>query len=102
VAGQPADRLHDFARRLGTGPGTNPEPTLYREGATFDVWWRNLRSAAIEVLFIEKLHPIVRRNIDADSDGFPVERRWADEHPERFSLQYASASARVYAVAGAQ
>src|SRR5579863_2864328 len=38
VAGEPDDRLHDFARRLGTGPGGNPEPTLYRDGGSFDVW----------------------------------------------------------------
>jgi hypothetical protein len=98
VAGQLDDGLHDFARRLGAGVGSNPEPALYRQGGTFDVWWRNLRSAGTEILFVQKMYPLVQRNIAADADGFPVERRWADDHPERFSLLYASSSARVYAL----
>jgi hypothetical protein len=101
VAGELGDGLHDFARRLGTGVGSNPEPALYREGASFDVWWRNLRSARTEILFIQRMYPRVQRNIGGDSDGFPVERRWADEHPDRFSLIHATSSARVYALARA-
>ena len=100
VAGQPEDRLHDFARRLGTGLGSDPQPTLYRSGATFDVWRRNLRVSGATVLFIDQLHPIVRRNITADADGFPIERSWADAHPQLFSLEYASSTARIYAIGG--
>jgi hypothetical protein len=100
VAGQPDDRLHDFARCLGAGPGTNPEPALYRSGAAFDAWWGNLRVSGATVLFVSQLHPIVRRNIAADADGFPIERSWADAHPEFFTLEYASSTARIYAIGG--
>jgi 4-amino-4-deoxy-L-arabinose transferase-like glycosyltransferase len=99
VAGEPGDGLHDFAARLGAGLGESPEPTLYREGASFDVWCRNLRAAGSEILFVQQEYPLMRRSIAADAEGFPVERRWADEHPERFSLLYASPAARVYAIA---
>lgn len=101
VAGGPDDRLHDFARRLGAGPGSNPEPALYRDGATFDVWRRNLGLSGAKVLFICRLYPIVRRNVAADTDGFPIERSWADDHPGSFSLEYASPSARIYRIRSA-
>ena len=98
VAGDFNDRLHDFARRAGARPGPNAEPALYRDGATFDAWWRNLRAAGAEVLFVASLEPIVLRNVDADDDGFPIERAWADAHPERFTLRFASSAARVYTI----
>ena len=98
VAGNPDDRLHDFARRSGARPGPDAEPALYRDGATFEAWWRNLRAADAEVLFVAALEPIVLRNVDADADGFPVERAWADAHPERFTLRFASSAARVYGI----
>jgi hypothetical protein len=101
VAGAPGDRLHDFARRAGARPGPDAEPALYRDGATFDVWWRNLRAAQAEVLFVASLEPIVLRNVDADEDGFPIERAWADSHPDRFTLLFSSAAARVYRITAA-
>jgi hypothetical protein len=99
VAGGPGDRLHDFARRAGAGPGPDAEPALYRDGASFEVWWRNLEAAGAEVLFAAALEPIVLRNVDADADGFPIERAWADAHPDRFTLRFASPAARVYTIA---
>ena len=98
VAGEPDDRLHDFARRAPAQRSSSAEPAPYRDGASFEVWWRNLRAARAEILFVARLHPIVLRSIAADGDGFPVERRWADEHAERFALRYASSEARVYAI----
>ncbi len=98
VAGELNDGIHDFVRRGHLGPSSSAEPAPYRDGASFDVWWRNLRAAGAEILFVARLHPIVLRAIAADGDGFPVERQWADEHPERFVLRYASSEARVYAI----
>jgi len=40
----------------------------------------------------------VRRTIPADADGFPIERAWADAHPDIFQLRYASDAARVYQI----
>ena len=81
------------------GRATTPEPAPYRDGASFDVWLRNLRAAGAEVLFVAALDEIVARNVAADGDGFPVERAWADAHPELFQLRYASPDARVYGIA---
>ncbi len=100
VAGAPGDRLHDFGRRLPpSGRAATPESAPYRDGASFEVWWRNLRAARAEVLFVAALDEIVARNVAADGDGFPVERAWADAHPTQFQLRYASPDARVYGIA---
>jgi hypothetical protein len=100
VAGDPGDRLHDFGRRLPPpGRNANPESAPYRDAASFDVWWRNLRAARAEVLFVAALDEIVARNVAADGDGFPAERAWADAHPAQFHLRYASPDARVYGIA---
>jgi 4-amino-4-deoxy-L-arabinose transferase-like glycosyltransferase len=99
VAGAPSDRLHDFGRRLPPpGRAATPESAPYRDGASFDVWWRNLRAARADVLFVAALDEIVARNVTADDDGFPVERAWADAHPAQFHLRYASPDARVYGI----
>jgi hypothetical protein len=94
VAGAPRDRLHDFGP---PGDGT-AEPAPYRRGAIPDVWLANLRAARTQVLFVAAMYPGVRRNVAADSDGFPIERAWADARPDKFRLLHASSTARIYAV----
>jgi hypothetical protein len=80
------------------GRTATPESAPYRDGASFDVWWRNLRQAGADVLFVAALDEVVSRNIAADADAFPVERAWADAHPAQFHLRYASPDARVYGI----
>lgn len=99
VAGAAGNRLHDFGRRLPPpGRAATPESAPYRAGASFDVWWSNLRDVHADALFVAALDEIVARNIAADDDGFPVERAWADAHPAQFHLRYASPDARVYGI----
>jgi Dolichyl-phosphate-mannose-protein mannosyltransferase len=100
VAGAAGDRLHDFGRRAPPpGAAATPEPAPYRDGASFEVWVRNLRETHSDVLFVAALEEIVARNVRSDSDGFPIERGWADAHPALFHLRYASPEARVYGIA---
>ena len=98
VSGGPDERLADFARRAGTGRSATPEPAPYRDGATYEAWLHNLRSVGTQVLFVAALDPIVARTIPADADHFPIERQWADGHPDLFQLRYASIVARVYGI----
>jgi len=97
VALGPEARLHDFDRRPHA-PVTTAEPPLYREGANFDSWCSNLRACQATSLVISSLYPIVARNIEHDGDGFPIERAWADAHPDRFTLRFANPRVRIYAV----
>jgi hypothetical protein len=99
VAGAPGDRLHDFGHRVpSTERAATPEPAPYRDGASYEVWLRNLRAAGSEVLFVAALDDIAARNVAADDDGFPIERAWADANPTLFHLRYASPDARVYGI----
>jgi hypothetical protein len=99
VAGGAGDRLHDFGRRLPPGArAVTPEPAPYRDGASFDVWLRNLRAAHADVLFAAALEPMAARSVSADSDQFPTERAWADAHPDLFQLRWASDAARIYRI----
>jgi hypothetical protein len=99
VAGSATDRLHDFARRVPRPRTPTPEPAPYRAGADYETWRANLRATRRDLLFVAALYPEVRRTISTDGDGFPLERAWADAHPEAFTLRFASEAARVYAVA---
>lgn len=99
VAGAAGDQLHDFAARVPRSLAPSPEPAPDRAGATYDAWRANLRAAQRDVLFVAATYPGVRRAIAADADGFPIERAWADAHPEAFTLRFSSAAARVYGVA---
>jgi hypothetical protein len=96
IAGAPGDRLHDFP----PAARTSAEPAVYRNGGGAARWLDNLRAAGAQVLFVAAMYPIVRRTIDADADGFPVERAWADARPDRFQLRYASPAARIYTLVG--
>ena len=52
------------------------------------------------LLFVTRADPREgTHNID-DSQGFPIERRWADGHPEEFRRIYADARVRVYRISG--
>jgi hypothetical protein len=101
VAGAAGAQLHDVAARVprpSFAPPT-PEPAPDRAGASYEAWRANLRAARRDVLFVAATYPQVRRVIAADADGFPIERAWADAHPEAFTLRFSSAAARVYEVA---
>ena len=94
VALGPEARVHDFPDR----PFTTAEPTLYRDGADFETWLANLRQLGCDTLFVNAMFPIVRRQIEHDAEGFPVERAWADAHPEIFRPRYANPIVRIYQV----
>ena len=59
MAGSGGAGLYRAPARL---PAT-PESAPYRDGASFDVWWRNLRAARADLLFVAALDEVVARNI---------------------------------------
>jgi hypothetical protein len=95
VAGGPADRAHDFPQ---SGASGSAEPAVYRPGGTFETWRQNLRAQGCDILFVSTLYPIVAREIPADDEGFPIERAWADGHPDDFRLLYRNSDVRIYGV----
>ena len=95
VAMGPHAKVHDFP---ADEPATTAEPAPYRNEADFETWLANLRVLDCDMLFVSTLFPIVRPNIDHDGQGYPIERAWADAHPETFPLRYATDHVRIYAI----
>lgn len=88
ISGPPQWLLHDFHRaRLHDGKtqlADTPWPQWHREQPDYGQWLNNLRFWEVEYLFVarENLHgQLVRHQGPAP---FPIERQWADEHPEVF------------------
>lgn len=98
VAG-PLDRLlhedHAAAIREGRPHWPNPRPGWDREPARFDDWIRNLRTAGIEILVVTRANPGEGSHNPNPDDplGFPIERQWAESHPEFFTPIYGVAEA---------
>jgi hypothetical protein len=83
--------MHDYHRealRRGEGTWPNPRPGWDRERPDYDAWIRNLEAEGIQLLAVTRANPSEGPHNIADSEGFPLERRWADSHPERFEPLY--------------
>ena len=83
--------LHDYHRqatREGAGNWPNPRPGWDRSNADFTAWLANLDAAGIQLLVVTRVNPAEGSHNVADRDGFPIERSWAELHPERFELLY--------------
>jgi hypothetical protein len=50
--------------------------------ADYDAWLANLRAAGIDLLFVARTNPADGWLSNAADAPFPIERRWADAHPE--------------------
>lgn len=83
--------LHDYhrealARREGIWP--NSRPGWDRIRPDFQAWLDNLDAEGIQLLVVTRVNPAEGPHNVADREGFPIERRWADAHPERFVRLY--------------
>ncbi|AMV37131.1 glycosyltransferase family 39 protein [Planctomyces sp. SH-PL62] len=91
VEGPPHWLMHDFHRRAraeGRGEWPNARPGWDRERPDYDAWLANLRAEAIQLLVVTRVNPGEGAHNVADAEGFPVERQWADSHPETFEPLY--------------
>ncbi len=94
--------LHDYHRAapsLGL-PSTWPDtrPGWDRVRPNYSEWLANLVAERIRFLVVTKADPLEGQHNPFDSQGFPVERAFADAHPDRFRLLYGDGKFRLYAV----
>jgi hypothetical protein len=83
--------LHDYYREaLSQGRGTwpNPRPGWDRSDPDYSAWLRNLDAARIDLLAVTRVNPGEGSHNVADQELFPIERSWADSHPDRFVPLY--------------
>ncbi|WP_435011122.1 glycosyltransferase family 39 protein [Tundrisphaera lichenicola] len=85
--------MHDYHLAViqnGSEPATwpNPHPSWDRSHGDYSSWLANLRRDRIQLLVVTQANA---KLVSADPAGvsyFPIEGRWADEHPESFELLY--------------
>ncbi len=75
-----------MARGQGTWPDSRPGWDRIRPDER--AWLDNLDAEGIQLLVVTQVNPAEGQHNKADTQGFPIERRWADSHPERFVLLY--------------
>jgi hypothetical protein len=95
--------MHDYHRRAiteGKAPSETPRPGWDRELRDEAAWLANLDKAGIEYLVVTRADPREGPYDVHDAARFPIERTWADRHPERFRLIYGAADPifRVYRI----
>jgi hypothetical protein len=83
--------LHDY-HRIATAEGKPnwpiPRPGWDRIHPDFEAWLANLESDGIQLLVVTHVNAAEGPHNVADTDGFPIEKVWADSHPELFEPIY--------------
>lgn len=96
--------FHDYVALARSRPGyrlpDTAKRTYERDGADYAAWLTNLRAERVRWLFVTNMHPWEQRFYASDPEGYPVERTWADQHPEHFLLVYGHRDpwAKIYRV----
>ncbi len=83
--------LHDYhyaALERGQGNWPDSRPGWDRIRPDLGAWLENLEAEGIQLLVVTRVNPAEGLYNLADSEGFPIERTWADSHPDRFELVY--------------
>jgi hypothetical protein len=83
--------LHDYhrqARARGQGTWPNSRPGWDRIHPDYQAWLENLDAEGIQLLVVARVNTDGGSHNVADTEGFPIERQWADAHPDRFEPLY--------------
>jgi len=97
-----ADLFHECLRILKerneyTIPKTDRIDFCRRE-PNYRKWLRRMSDHQPDILFVSVLHQNDLPHLSHDSEGFPIEREWADKNPEIFKLIYRNEQVRIYGV----
>jgi len=106
IDAHPDWQMHNYHQtaRLRGEPDVwdTPIPGWDRIRPDYDAWLANLRAERIDFLVVARANPNDAPFNVADATGFPIERKWAADHPEAFAPVYgvrpADPQFRVYRV----
>lgn len=92
-------QCNDYVKKSGTYvlPNTDRIDFCRRE-PSYDAWKSKLFLLDTDILYVTVLHQNDRPHLRHDDEMFPIERTWADEHPESFGLVYKNPQVRIYTV----
>jgi hypothetical protein len=79
---------HRAARASGSGIWPDSRPLWDRIEPDFQAWVDNLEAEGIQLLVVTGVNPAEGTHDISYEESFPIERRWADSHPERFQPIY--------------
>ncbi len=93
--------LHDYHRAASqqeSRPATwpYPRPGWDRIQPDYSAWLANLRADRMQWLVVTRVNRGEGPHNVADNQGFPIERVWADAHPETFRLAYTDDDANLW------
>jgi hypothetical protein len=94
VGGPREWQMHDFhfrSREQGKGLWPTSRPGWDRVDGDYETWLANLKAERIQLLVVTRVNPEEGPHNVADSENFPIERRWADAHPQVFEPLYGAA-----------
>jgi hypothetical protein len=83
--------LHDYHRAAiarGEPNWPNSRPGWDRADPDLRAWLANLDAERIQLLVVTRVNPGEGVHNVADADLFPIERQWAESHPELFEPLY--------------
>lgn len=83
--------MHDYhraARDRNEPTWPNSRPGWDRAQPNYREWLANLRAQKIQLLVVTRTDPGEGPHNVADAERFPIERIWADTHPEVFEPLY--------------
>jgi hypothetical protein len=83
--------MHDYhraAQARGQGNWPNPLPGWDRAHPDYHAWLANLRAERIQLLVVARVSTVGGAHNVADAERFPIERQWAESHPETFEPLY--------------
>jgi 4-amino-4-deoxy-L-arabinose transferase-like glycosyltransferase len=84
-------QMHDYhrqSRAQGQGLWPTSRPGWDRAGGDYEAWLANLEAERIQLLVVTRLNVGEGPHNVADSEDFPIERQWADTHPDVFEPLY--------------
>lgn len=94
--------FHDFELKARQSAGyerpKTAKPGFDRKNPDLQAWLGNLAKERVGYLFVSILSEEESSYIDHDTEGFPIERFWADSDPNRFRLLFHNPFTRIYAV----
>ena len=92
IDAHPNWQLHDYhlsaAERGDPEVWPSPRPGWDRIHPDYSAWLNNLQAKQIGFLVVAKVNPADGSFNLADAEQFPIERVWADAHPEIFTRLY--------------
>ncbi len=95
-------KFHDYDLHERTRPGYQPPKTekiaYHRLRPRYEAWLANLRRRRATILFVATVPPLDVWTTAVDSEGFPVERAWADANPDVFEPVFGNRRAKIYRI----